>query len=214
MTLGDVIVQRVSHTDYLGLRIDDTLSWQQHVDKILRSLVKYFGIFYQLRKSIPHSFKKHIYNAYILSRMQYGIEIYGSMAEYHRNKLQIMSNKLLKLLYNRDRLTDTNTLHKDLQILKLKDVRIMCLSKFVHQCLYSSKIPIFQQYYVFRNRMHNKTLINRSVLNVPKYKTSLGNTATKCHGAQVWNNLPLLIRVDDNVDSFKVVLRDHLLSSY
>ena len=44
--------------------------------------------------------KLAIYNAYVLSKICYGIEIYGSMSETLSNRLQIVSNKLLKILFN------------------------------------------------------------------------------------------------------------------
>ena len=58
------------------------------------------------------------------SRIQYGTEAYGSCAKETISKLQIMQNKLLKLLLKWDRRTPTDLVHKGLSLLKTDAVHI------------------------------------------------------------------------------------------
>ena len=95
-------INRVNSIQYLGMLLDEHLYWHEHVDQICASLVKYFGIFNQIKNCVTLRISKQLYYAFIYSRIQYGIEAYGSCAKETMSKLQIMQNKLLKLLLKWD----------------------------------------------------------------------------------------------------------------
>ena len=101
-------INRVNSIQYLGMLLDEHLYWHEHVDQICASLVKYFGIFNHIKKIVSLRISKQLYYAFIYSRIQYGIEACGSCAKETMSKLQIMQNKLLKLLLKWDRRTPTD----------------------------------------------------------------------------------------------------------
>ena len=80
---------------------------------------------------VPKKHKLAFYNAYVLSKIWYGIEINGSLSETLSNSPQIVSNKLLKILFNMRHFHSTNQLHKELDILKVKYVYKSHLLNFV-----------------------------------------------------------------------------------
>ena len=59
-------------------------------------------------------------------------------------KLQILQNKLLKLLTKKDRRYSTNKLHIDLNILKVKHIYEMSVLTFVHGCVRGIPIDSFK----------------------------------------------------------------------
>ena len=63
---------------------------------------------------------RQIYYAFIYSCIQYGIKVYNSCSETHKNRLQVIQNKPLKLILKLDRLSATKMLHKEINILKAK----------------------------------------------------------------------------------------------
>ena len=74
---------------------------------------------------------RQLFFAFMYSRIQYGIEIYGNCAK-ETSKLQVMQNKLLKLLLKYDRRTPTSFLHHVLSILQLNDTHIVKVLSFVN----------------------------------------------------------------------------------
>ena len=71
-------IKRFNSFKYLGLTLDETLLWNDHVNELSKSLVKYFGIFNHIKNKITLKVARQLYYAFIFSRMKYGIEIYGS----------------------------------------------------------------------------------------------------------------------------------------
>ena len=130
MSINGNVIHRENKVKYLGLIIDEKLSWKDHTDYLIASLSKFYGIFNKIKHLVPKQHTLTIYKAYVLSKIRYGIEIYGSFNETLSNRLQIVSNKLLKILFNMSPFHSTNQLHKELDILKVKDVYKSCFSMF------------------------------------------------------------------------------------
>ena len=76
LKIGDEHIFRVNEVKYLGMHIDDTLTWKGHIDNVIKSVSKYFGIFNKIRGLIPNQYKHTVYYACIYSRISYGIEVY------------------------------------------------------------------------------------------------------------------------------------------
>ena len=54
-------IERV--TNFLGLTITSTLSWNQHINKISLKISKSIGILYRLRDIYPRAVLQNLYNA-------------------------------------------------------------------------------------------------------------------------------------------------------
>ena len=205
-------INRVESVQYLGMLLDEKLYWHEHVDQICASLVKYFGIFNHIKNFVSKRIARQLYFAFIYSRIQYGIETYGTCAKETLAKVQIMQNKLLKLLLKWDRRTPTDLVHYHLSILKINDMHTAKILSFVNECR-SGRVPdIFVNYYKIRETGLN--LRDRSSLDIPWARTDMGLSRCDVKGARLWNNnlqaaSPLLHK-----KSFHIQLSKFLVSRY
>ena len=119
ITTEFMTIKRINSFKYLGITLDETLNWSEHVSILCESLLKYFGIFNHIKYRVTPKITCQIYYAFIYSRILYGIEVYSSCSETHINRLQVIQNKLLKLILKLDRLTATNILHKEINLLEV-----------------------------------------------------------------------------------------------
>ena len=101
-------------------------------------------IFNHINSFIMSHIARQLYFAFINSRINYGIEVYGHCANEYLSKLQILQNKLLKLLLKLDRSTSTNQLHCDLSVSDIHDVNMLC---FVNNCRATRCLETFCNYY-------------------------------------------------------------------
>ena len=137
------IIKRKSSAKYLGIILDEKLSFKEHTDYVYKSLIKYYGIFNQIKHIINRSIIRQLYFAFIYSRIKYGIEIYGNCANKHQDKLQVIQNGLLKLLSNNDRRTSTNLIHTDFRLLKVRDIYKVQVMTFVNKCKKIKNATVF-----------------------------------------------------------------------
>ena len=94
LVLNNVVIPRVSFTKFLGLWIDDKLTWQVHMDKLLLKLKSRIGMLYKSKNLLAMSSKRILYFGQIYSNLCYGIGIWGPMVRVsHINKLIKIQNR-------------------------------------------------------------------------------------------------------------------------
>ncbi len=97
--LGDMMIKRVHHAKYLGLTLDESLSFQEHIDELSKQLNKLANSYKIVRYRVERDNKYNIYFAYTYSIMQYGIEVYGNACNEYINKLQVQQKNHLKFCF-------------------------------------------------------------------------------------------------------------------
>ena len=159
--------------------IDEKLSWKDHINYLIVSLSKFYGIFNKIKYFVPKKHKLAIYNAYVLTKICYGIEIYGPLSETLSNRLQIVPNKLLKILFNMSLFHSTNQLHNELNILKVKDVYKSRVLQFVFQCLNHILLCMYNNYFQKRESLHDRNLRDMKNLHVPVGYSTIALSSTR-----------------------------------
>ena len=184
--INGTVINRVSSAKYLGLVFDEKLSWRDHVEFICKSLIKFFGIFNHIKSIVSSKIARQLYFAFIYSRVKYGIEVYANCSQDLLGKIQIIQNKLLKLLLNLNRRTNTKDLHVNLNILKVKDIQIVNILCFVNNCLLGKSPEYCSKYFLERTSLYN---IRNLGMDISRSKTLQGSLSIQIIGAKLWNAL-------------------------
>jgi len=80
-------ISNSTETKFLGLIIDETLSWNQHIDQIATKLCSACCALRNLKHNVPQSTLRTIYYAYIHSILSYGIIFWGGDLPMLKNYL-------------------------------------------------------------------------------------------------------------------------------
>ena len=209
--VDDIIIHRSDVTKYLGLYIDEKLTWKFHVNELCKKLVQYFGIFKRVKDKVTQKLVRQLYFAFIYSRISYGIQVYGSCSNKLLNKVQTLQNGLLKYFLNLKHRYHTNNLHIKLQILKVKDIYEVNILAFVRKCLLHECPDLFHDYYSYQNHRFQAT---GQKLLVPRTRIVLGSLSLKIQGASLWNNLNMIIKDKMKFKSFKKIITKYYIGRY
>ena len=153
-----------------------------------------------------------IYYAFIYSRIQYGIEVYSSCSETHINRLQVIQNKLLKLILKLDRLTATNILHKEINLLKVTHIGESSVLGFVNTVLCGQCPAIFLSYYKIKRNAYD--LRTKGQLVTPQTRIQFGDRAVKVKGCLLCNRINKNMLKHRFSKSFKDNLVKYYISTY
>ena len=202
------ILERVSTTKFLGLIIDEKLTFNHHIDFTCKKLSRVVGIIYRLSPFIPSSTMLTLYNALFLSHLSYGIAAWGGSANCHISKLISKQNKILNLLPGNDRNSKYDQF-KILPVAKLfqyfcciKLYNSICLGRHAHfYGTLSSLIPSHE--HVTRQSSNNN-------LNLPNFLKSRCQQSFLYNAVKFWNVLPVHIRNCQNIGAFKHLLKNFL----
>ncbi len=214
LTVDNVTIKRAKYAKFLGLTLDETLSWRQHIDSLTQTLVRYATSFKVISKHVPQKCKKQLYYAYIYARLQYGIEVYGSASTSATKKLQTNQNRALKILFNKDYFENTTKLHRDLGLLKVADISNKHIMSFVYKQQHDILPSLFNTYYKQNIHVHNHRTRTSNKLHISKTKTSLAMKSIKIKGAKLYNSLEHTITNIKTYNTFKKEVTKFLPTKY
>ena len=139
-----------------------------------------------------------LYYTFFYSHILYGILGWGSVSETEIKPIQILQNKVLRIINKstwKDRVT-INALHKSLNILKIADIYNFELSKFMYLYHTQSLPEIFDPYFLPIEQAHHYNTRSKSNQNyyLNSERKNSGKKSIKFLGVKMWNQIPLTIK--------------------
>ena len=185
---------------YLGVTIDSTLSWNDHILNISKKISRDIGVMFKIIPFVNTAILKNLYYALIYSHLVYAIQIWGSACDTHLMRIMVLQKRALGLMVYEDfndipsPLTASAPIFAKLEILKLKDICIFQISRFIHNCLRSKINNNFHNWFILNNGIHNYHTRSTNNLFIPIARTTdYGLKLTKIIGPKIWNSIGRLI---------------------
>ena len=122
MKLGPEEIYQKHSTKYLGITLDDKLTWKPHIENLKSKLARTCYTFYKLRQYTTESTLKMLYHGLVYPHLQYCITSWGSAADYLLSKIFIMQKSIIKIICKRSRQDSSNQLFIKFGLLKLKEI--------------------------------------------------------------------------------------------
>ena len=112
---------------YLGVHIDDTLTWHAHVENLQRKLRGLNLQFYQLRKFLSLPVLRRLYMTFYQSRLSYGLIHWGGTYANVLNNLETLQNYTIRIIthkpiFENGKITHTKEIYDTAQVLPLTDL--------------------------------------------------------------------------------------------
>ena len=98
--LDDKKLERVTKTKFLGVTIDENLTWKYHIDCISKTISRNIGIINKLKHFIPEYILYTLYCTLILPYINYGILIWGNTCKMYLDKLLKLQKWALRTISN------------------------------------------------------------------------------------------------------------------
>ena len=88
ITLGDIKINRVKQTKYLGVYLDENLKWVQHNDKVGSKVSRSISSLRQARDFVSQDVLTTIYSSLIQPVFDYCDAVWGNLSKGQRTKLK------------------------------------------------------------------------------------------------------------------------------
>jgi len=195
LRLGNVTLKQINCCKYLGIIIDNNLTWHEHIDYIYNKILNFTSIFYKTRHILPYKVLITIYFAFVYSHLLYGIEIYGNTHRGYLNKLMVLNNKLLQILQNAPRNAPVPDLYKNFNTLTIPDLHIFQILVLIHKffCHKETLTLIFTSYFNEDFLFHNYDTSNRDNLHLVRCNIYYGSKSVKYKGTVVISGINFLM---------------------
>ena len=85
-----VTLEHKNHIKYLGVLINDNLSWKNHLDCVITKTSMTIGMIAKLRHFVPTSVVINIYNSLISPYLTQGLVAWGNVSKNYLNKIVVL----------------------------------------------------------------------------------------------------------------------------
>ena len=120
--IGNRFIFRVKYIRFLGLLLDENLSWKYHLSQLSRKLSRTCGILLKIRNYLSTDILRCIYNSLFMSFLQYGIVIWGQTFSSYIEPIFKLQKKAIRTISHQTALSHSLPLFKGLQLLRVSDV--------------------------------------------------------------------------------------------
>lgn len=202
--LNNVCIEKVSDANYLGLHIDESLSWTCHIDDLRKQISKYVGILSKLRFKLPTHALKQIYHSMIHNKLSYMTNAWGLACDTSLKRLFILQKRALKHVFKVPLLHSTSTLFETTAegILPLRSVHFKSMVIHVHQCMYN--LTHNNSNFLHNNHTRNTRSSRQNRLKVPTVRTTkYGLQSVRYNAVKFYNLLPTNVKTISNILNFK-----------
>ena len=166
----------VSETKFLGIWLDDKLSWKPHVTNLMNKLKRNLHLLANHRNFLDSHTLKLIYLAQIQSHLNYGLILWGNMANsYSLNKIAKLQNKCMLMIKPNQKARITYQELNILELTKLIDLENKKLGyKIFNNLLPTRMLNIIKSDAESRtlNKTHRYETRNKKVPYLPKTRNS------------------------------------------
>ena len=142
---------------YLGVKIDEHLTWKPQIDGISTKLNKANAILSKVRYFVDQKTLKAIYHAIFESHL-YSSSLVWAHNFNSTKRLFILQKKALKLMFFRRKEAHTNPLFKDFNILKFPDKIALGNSIFIHKSFKHQLHQSFDNWFGLSSNFHTHNI--------------------------------------------------------
>lgn len=118
-------IENLRSIKYLGVYIDDRLTWKKHIDVVNVRVRKLKYLFVKLRKVADETLIRLIYMALCQSIVSYCVVAWGAACGTFMIKLERAQRAILKIAHNKPFRFSTDSLYNECQLLRVRQVFIM-----------------------------------------------------------------------------------------
>ena len=179
--LDNKILDVVTTFDYLGVRINNILSWEHHIGRICQRLYPKFGLLNRISSFLPSTILLRIYKQTILPILDYGSTVWHECGTIQTRRVEKLQNRALRIILHEGRRKCSQQMRNELNLLSLHSrrrfLRFLSIFKILHNLNCPSQL---KDTFKFRCCMHNRDLRDKTLLDLEGEQCNRTNNIQVC----------------------------------
>jgi len=209
-------IQQVDKFKYLGVWLDENLTYKYHSDVTISKFVQRVRLLKQHKNGFNFTQLKTFCDALCLSIPYYCLHIWTLASETYMHKCDRIMHKMMKtiLCLKAERRLAFHDLLEKFGWLTTGEKRTYQILKFVykHTKEESSLYNVFSDVLVFVNHKNDRSQRKPHNLVTPRFNTTVGQQCFIYNAVRLWNDLPSDIQQTDIPSKFDSSVIDWLLT--
>lgn len=194
-------IQGVNNIKFLGLTIDQKLTWEIHINNVCSKLSNVCYIIRTLKETVSSNVLRTLYFGLVQSTLQYGLLFWGSSA--HLEKVFKIQKKILRCMAGVHPSTSCKPIFRKFNILTLP-------------CLYISQLIMHiranEHKFIKNNEVHTYNTRNNHLLHQPFSRLGVAQESPEYIGIKCYNSINLFDSTD-SLNACKNKLNSYLIAN-
>ena len=205
-------IERKSNTKFLGVIIDEHLSWKEHINTVAGKISKSIGIISKSRFFVSRKSLFMLYYALVYPYLFYGNIIWCSTYQTNLNRLKILQKRVVRIITNSKYDAHTTPLFSEYHILKLDNIHSFQLGIFMFSIENRILPNTFLSMFTKNSNFHSYPTRHCNDYRPEFCRTNIKQFTVASQGPKLWNSLPLQIRSAPTLSNFKSKLKKYISS--
>ena len=196
-------IKEVQKTKFLGVIIDNKLTWKEHISYICGKISRGIGMIIKARHYLNKDGLLALYYSFVYPYLMHCNHIWGSTYKTNLKRLAILQNKALRIISYMKPRSSAEPLYKELNVMKFDNINTYLIGNFMYR--YSKeKVPeLFYSFFIKNQDIHVHDTRSAQHFHDPCVKTDLGKTGIR-YRAVIWN---LILQDGTNIDVSEAVFK-------
>lgn len=207
---NDVILNEVKETKYLGVILDDNLTFNENAIFTSKKISQKVNILYRLNNSVSSFTKCMIYKTIIAPHFNYCSTVMINYDDNKINILQKMQNRAIRNILLVNKYTSIKLMLETLGWLSIRQQIIYNTCIFIYKMINKLTPSYLSELIQYNSERCRYKTRNQKLLNIDFTKTHTAEKTIIYKGYNWYNKLPPNVRNEKSLISFKRELKDHI----
>ena len=131
VVINERTIAQVNETVFLGVVLDENLTWKSHISSLAIKISKSIGIIFRSSFFLSTSSLRMLYNSMILPYLNYCNLVWGSAYKSNLQRIVILQKRVIRIVDKSYYNAHTEPIFKKLNLLKFQDIHLLHLGQFM-----------------------------------------------------------------------------------
>ena len=201
-------IEEKEYTKYLGIIIDNKLSWNYHIKHANLKISKGIGILTKLRRYLSKNLLRTLFYAFVQPHIDYGLLVWGRATPNNLKPIKKNLQKVVRKILFKARNQPIEPLFHELNMLDFEKHKYLTISSFMWQLTYDNIPATIKSSFNARKRGYGES---NHKYHVPNVNSELSKRTIIYQGPKIWKKLKTDVKNKTNIFSFKRFLKNEFL---
>lgn len=204
-------IEQVYCTKFLGVFIDDKLTWKEHIMYTKNKISKCIGMLHKVSKVFSKNVKLKLYKTFIQPHLMYCNVVWCSSYATVFKPLEVVQKRALKIALNMPKTTPSDYLFKAAKVHDLASINRIQTAIFMYKYNNSLLPQSFKGKFKFNEDVHQYNTRVSKLHHVPRVRLERSKFSIYYRGVQIWNSIGHNLRDINTLKEFKNSIKKHFV---
>jgi len=214
LSVAGEAIQRVDQSKFLGVLIDEKLTWQNHISQIRKRIRSGLYSLNMANHILSVNNLRTLYFSLIHPHLTYCNLIWGTAAKTHLRPLEVQQKRAVRIINHSPYNAHTSAIFKKLNIPKLADINQTQQALLLYKNANNTLPVCLNDMFIPNSECHSYQTRHRDDIHFQKARLNIVHNSFIHSGPKIWFGLPPEIKAATSQKSFDSHLKRRLMSLY